>query len=51
METTTDLIYRGLSRNMFSIAIRINTAKIPDLRNKVSFGRYQSLNKGSKILA
>ena len=50
IETITGPICKGLSRNIFVIVLCANTVKIPNLRNKASFGHYQSLSKGSKTL-
>ena len=51
IETITGPAYKGLSTNMFVIVTRVNIAKVPDSRNKASFGRYRSLTKGGRTLA
>ena len=51
IETITSLTYKSLLKNMFVIAIRANAAKVPDSKNKASFGCYWSLTKGGRTLA
>ena len=50
IEIITGLTCKGLSKNIFVIAIYTNTVKVSDSRNKTSFDYYRSLTKGGRTL-